>query len=531
MSVEYSPAEQEAHAIAIAEQAALKAGIPSRNTHIPFPREPLLKVYADPDDPENVNKAHARLLVAAKQAGVDEPTVRRFLAAGYVPQPRQLHFHAAARACDEPGGPTQVGFGGARGPGKSHGVFAQAAVDDCQRFAGLKVLYLRKVGKNTREQFEDLRRSVLKAVPHEFKNSVLHFSNGSRLFLGHFRHESDIDQYLGIEYDLIVIEEATTLSLLKYRALRDSNRTSKGFRPRIYATTNPGGVGHAWFKALFIVPARKCDHARGRCGETDTRFVFGTVDDNVFNDDDYHKKLEENTGWRLQAYRYGDWDIAAGQYFSNWRHDRVVKKDLRIMPGSVVWCSLDYGFQHPTSCHLFSEYDGKIQVIDEHWKQKGLVPDNAYAIKAMLERHGLTVKDLKVFVAGHDVFATRGNASEKTIAQEYEDNGITLSRANIDRINGAAFLLKLLGREAVNGTGPIEPQIEISDRCVRLIECLPAMQHDPHRPEDVLKVVVDEDGNGGDDAYDDTRYGVMVRRPLKASKPVSVPQVNRWAIN
>lgn len=30
-----------------------------------------------------------------------------------------------------------------------------------------------------------------------------------------------------------------------------------------------------------------------------------------------------------------------------------------------------------------------------------------------------------------------------------------------------------------------------------LVECLPALRHDPNRTEDVLKVDVDEDGNGG----------------------------------
>jgi phage terminase large subunit len=454
------------------------------------------------------NAIHAAALLlaqTAKDAGVPQGSLARFLQAGYVPQPKQLEFHAAARACDAADGPTQVGFGGARGPGKSHAVFAQAALDDCQRVPGLKVLYLRKIQKNAKEQFEDLRRSVLRGVPHQFTNSVLHFPNGSRLFLGHFKNESDIDQYLGIEYDLIVIEEATTLSLVKYRALRDSNRTSKqGFRPRIYSTTNPGGVGHAWFKETFIVPARQRK-------ETDTRFIFGTVEDNVFNDPDYQKKLEENTGWRLQAYRYGDWDIAAGQYFSTWRHDAIVKQDVRIMPGADLWCSLDYGFQHPTVCYLFSEYDGKKQVIDEHWRRHALVPDNSSDIKRMLSRHGLKVENLRSFVAGGDVFATRGNESGKTIADEYADNGIKLSRANDDRVSGAAFVLKLLGRAKNKDEEAIEPQLEIAARCTKLIENIPTMQHDPHRPEDVLKVDIDEDGNGGDDPYDAVRYGLMVR--------------------
>lgn len=454
------------------------------------------------------NAIHAAALLmaqTAKAAGVSEDSLNRFLMGGYVPQPKQLEFHAAARECDLEDGPTQVGFGGARGPGKSHAVFAQAALDDCQRVPNLKVLYLRKIQKNAREQFEDLRRSVLGHTPHQFTNGVLHFPNLSRLFLGHFRNESDIDQYLGIEYDLIVIEEATTLSLVKYRALRDSNRTSKqGFRPRIYSTTNPGGVGHGWFKATFIVPARQMK-------ETDTRFIFGTVEDNRFNDPDYQKKLEENTGWRLRAYRYGDWDISAGQYFSTWSHEAIVKPNLKIMPGSDAWCSLDYGFQHPTVCYLFSEYDGKKQVIDEHWRRHALASEHAEDIKRMLAQHGLKPKDLKAFVAGRDAFAERGNESGKTIADQYEDNGIKLTKANDDRVSGATYLLKLLGRPQGDEKSRIEPQIEVSNRCVRLIDNIPTLQHDPHRPEDVLKVDIDDDGNGGDDPYDGVRYGLMVR--------------------
>lgn len=461
---------------------------------------------------QSIHAAALLFAQTAKDIGVPQDSLDRFLRAAYVPQPKQLRFHAAARECDKQGGPTQVGFGGARGPGKSHALMAQAAIDDCQRIPGLKVLYLRKIQKNAKEQFEDLRRSVLKGVPHNFTNGVLHFTNSSRIFLGHFKNETDIDQYLGIEYDVIVIEEATTLSLAKYRALRDSNRTSKpGVRPRIYASTNPGGVGHSWFKSTFIIPARHDE-------ETDTRFIFGTVEDNVFNDEDYQRKLEENTGWRLAAYRYGDWDIAAGQYFSTWRHEAVVKRDIEIMPGASVWCSLDYGFQHPTVVYLFSEHDGKKQVIDEHWRRHALVPEHSEDIKRMLARHDLKIKDLRAFVASPDAFAKKGNESGKTIADEYADNDIKMVRANDDRISGATFLLKLLGREAdkKNNVPAIAPQIEISARCQKLIENIPELQHDPHRPEDVLKVDIDDEGNGGDDAYDACRYGLMVRfRELK----------------
>src|SRR5690606_23584185 len=131
-------------------------------------------------------------------------------------------FHAACRACDSPGGPTQVGFGGARGPGKSHALLAQMALDDCRRHDDLKCLLLRKVGKAAREHLEDLRVKVLRHARHEYRRTegTLLFPNGSRVVLGHFKDESDIDTYLGLEYDVIGVEEATTLTHSKYRAVQ-----------------------------------------------------------------------------------------------------------------------------------------------------------------------------------------------------------------------------------------------------------------------------------------------------------------------
>jgi phage terminase large subunit len=53
----------------------------------------------------------------------------------------------------------------------------------------------------------------------------------------------------------------------------------------------------------------------------------------------------------------------------------------------------------------------------------------------------------------------------------------------------------------------------IHERCGRLVETLPALQHDPNRPEDVLKVDADEDGVGGDDGADCLRYMVATKVP------------------
>ncbi len=450
-----------------------------------------------------------RLALAAKERGVPREQLENFLKSGYVPQPKQLEFHGACRACDWEGGPDQIGFGGARGPGKSHAAFAQIALDDCQRLPGLKALYLRKVAKNAREQFEDLRKAVLRGLPHDYNRSsgLITFPNGSRIVLGHFNNERDVDQYLGIEYDLIAIEEATTLTLSKYKTLRDSNRTSKdGWRPRMYATTNPGNIGHAWFKERFITPARQSK-------ETTTRFIFATVDDNRFIDSGYTQKLEENTGWKLRAYRYGDWDIAAGQYFSTWHHDSIVRPWFKVPAHWTVWAAMDYGFTHPTVVCLFAENDGKIYVLDEHRQSKWLPSQHAPAITAMLERNGVSLNRLAGFVAGLDVFANKADEQGRDIATQYQAQGIKLSPAMMDRINGWGEVLTLLGDPMNQQSDQCRaPRLQIADRCQYLIECIPALQHNPNKPEDVLKWDVDEDGNGGDDPGDCLRYGVMFKQ-------------------
>src|SRR5215211_4493561 len=257
---------------------------------------------------------------AARCAGCPEEQVANFLRAEIVLQPRQLVASAAARLCDNADGPTAIGYGGARGGGKSHWLLAQMGVDDCQRVPGLKCLLLRKVGKANMEHFEDLRRRLFGLLPHDFTayRGILTFKNGSRIVAGHFQNEKDIDAYLGLEYDVIGIEEATTLSSRKHQDISTCCRTSKpNWRPRIYSTSNPGGIGHAWYKTRFVLPYLQSK-------ETETRFVPAKVGDNRFNNPEYTKVLQNLSGWQKRAWFEGDWDIAAGQFFTTFRREAHV---------------------------------------------------------------------------------------------------------------------------------------------------------------------------------------------------------------
>ena len=452
------------------------------------------------------------MMVEGWRAGCPRDQVKNFLRAGVVLQPRQLVASAAARLCDQPDGPTAIGYGGARGGGKSHWLLAQMGADDCQRVAGLKCLLLRKVGKANLEQFEDLRRRVFGKLKHDFSafRGVLSFKNGSRIIAGHFQSEKDIDAYLGLEYDVIGVEEGTTLTSRKYQDISTCCRTSKpNWRPRIYSTTNPGGIGHAWYRTKFVLPMRENR-------QTDTVFIPARVGDNAFNNPEYRKILEGLTGWQKRAWLDGDWDIAAGQFFTTFRRDVHVIEDFDDTR-AVEWvAALAYGFAHYTVCLLgCRDGDGNTFIVDEHAERMWLPQRHAAGIRAMLARHKigdrkLELGDLKRFVAGADVFSRQSDGT--TIAAQYLKHGISLRCANTDRVNGWAEVMQGLGEPNLGvAEGGVRPTLFIHRRCARLVETLPALQHDPSRPEDVLKVDADEEGVGGDDAADALRYLVATK--------------------
>jgi hypothetical protein len=444
---------------------------------------------------------------AGMKAGCPPSQLVRLVHADAFLHERQLMACAAARLCDHADGPTAIGYGGSRGGGKSHWLLAQMGVDDCQRIAGLKCLLLRKVGKANLEHFEDLRRKLFNRLPHEFSafRGILTFANGSRIIAGHFQNEKDIDTYLGLEYDIIGIEEATTLTSRKYQDITTCCRSSKpNWRPRMYSTTNPGGVGHAWYRTKFIVPFQEKR-------ETETRFIPARVTDNRWNNPDYVRVLEGLTGWQKRAWLDGDWDIAAGQFFTTLRREVHVVEDFDDSRAVEFFAAMDFGYIHFTVVLLgCRDGDGNIFVVDEHAERLWLPQRHAAAIKAMLARHKigdrkLVVEDLRRFVAGADVFSRQGDGT--TVAQQYERQGIRLRAANMDRVNGWAEILTRFGDVEAG----IRPTLFIHKRCGRLLETLPALQHDPNRPEDVLKVDCDEDGIGGDDAADVLRYMVATK--------------------
>lgn len=449
----------------------------------------------------------------AQAMGLPADQVVNFAKGRYVPQPKQMEFHYWARQADHDTGPSWIGYGGARGPGKSHASFAQIALDDCQRVDDLKGLFLRSVGGAARESFEDLITKVLFASPYEYKatRGTVHFQNGSRILMGGFRDDSTIAKYIGIEYDFIVVEEATLLSNHKIDLLLGSLRTSKkNWRPRAYFTTNPGNVGHGAFKRRFIMPMRA-----GK--EKQTKFIQANVYDNKFVDAGYLAYLEGLTGWMREAWLEGSWEIAAGTFFTNWDRkmhviDNFVETGLPY--GWDYWLAIDYGYNHWTVIYLLARgrSDGIFYLIDETVARFKLVPEIAADITSMLQKYGLSTHDLEGFYGSPDLTAVRGGYTRTSISDQFAEHGYKIQPAVTDRINGAAKMLQLFG----NPSKGVPPTLFVTDLCTQFIECIPNLIHDPSRPEDVLKVDANSAGIGGDDPYEAARYGLMSYKGVSA---------------
>jgi PBSX family phage terminase large subunit len=291
--------------------------------------------------------------IEALDAGCPTDQVSRFRAADYVAQPKQLEFHAAARECDRDGGPIVVAMGGARGPGKTHATLAQAGIDDCQRIPGLKVLFLRKVQKSAAESLEDLTYRVFHKTDHTFIPSKgrITFPNGSRILLGGFNNERDIEKYVGIEYDLIVIEEITQISFEKIQKLAGSLRTSRDdWRVRMYWSTNPGGIGHLWFKESLVEPYREGRSDSHMILGGHARFIPATYRDNMFLNPEYVMWLKSLEGQLGQAWREGNWDSFEGMAFPGWDRSRHVVEPFKIPDWWVLWVAVDWGYAKPFCC-------------------------------------------------------------------------------------------------------------------------------------------------------------------------------------
>lgn len=457
------------------------------------------------------NETLLKCIEVARMAGSPQDQVKNFIESGYVPLPWQWEFHATARQADNDNGPVDIGTGGARGPGKSHAVLSQVGLDDCRRIDGLKGLFLRQTGIAAQESFDDLVDKVLRGKTNYVRSgNSLRFDNDSRILLGGFRVENDIDKYVGIEYDFIIVEELNQLTKEKYTKLRGSLRTSKlNWRPRMYTSFNPGGLGHSFVKERYIMP-----HREKR--EVETRFVGATYKSNPYLNKEYIQYLETLEGDLGKAWREGEWDLFAGQVFTDWRYDTHTVNEFAIPPEWNRWISLDWGVNAPFCVLWFAEgYDKRIYCVRELYMNGvefektmgiGLTPKKlAQTINLINRRMGW--ENYQFLVA--DPSCWNHPEGGESIAETMGREGLKMQAADNERINGLARV-----REYLSLAPDGKPWLQVFRNCVNVIRTIPDLSYDDRK-----RTLEDVNSDMEDHAYDSVRYMLMARPSMASNLP------------
>jgi hypothetical protein len=451
----------------------------------------------------------------------------------YNPFHRQEEFHSS---------PAKYRlFGGAAGPGKTKALLWEAIyqahyVDRCD------TLLLRRTYPELESSLlayfrRDVPRKLYKSY-NESKHLVT-WPNGSTTRFGYCRNENDVYQYQGAEFLFIGIDELTHFTMKQWQFLTSRNRCPvAGIRSKMAGATNPGNIGHAWVKALWVDHVAPAGFDRHELYDArDYDFIRARLDDNPIyaHDAEYRRTLEALPEHLRRAFLDGDWNVFAGQYFDIFDIGRHTARpeEVRLEPWYPRWISIDWGFQHPSAVYWYCavpvesrqfkvEGEGQTKQRDSSFNfqlstfnsriityrefvQNGLSP--RMLAQAIAERSGRE-RISEVFLSP-DAFAHR--TSEASIAEQLGDvlvgNGLPRpALADDDRIGGWQLMYQLLESNAW----------VITENCAKLIECIPQLVRDNGRTEDIRKV-------DGDDPADAARYGLVSGGRLAGVGPAFVP--------
>ena len=139
----------------------------------------------------------------------------------------------------------------------------------CMAVAGLQVYLFRRVSDDLRKNHLDgvsglrsMLAPLMQSGHVKFNDSkgIFEFWNGAKIYLCHCQHEKDMYKYQGAEIHVLLIDELTLFTENIYRFLRGRVRLGglqvpKEYRhklPLILCGSNPGNIGHAWVKAMFV---------------------------------------------------------------------------------------------------------------------------------------------------------------------------------------------------------------------------------------------------------------------------------------
>jgi hypothetical protein len=419
---------------------------------------------------------------------------------------QKLFFQARAR---------HIGYGGARGGGKSWAVRSKAKML-AGRYPGIRILIVRRTYPELTENHIRILRNDLNGIArYNSQEKTLTFVNGSIIKFMYCKNDQDLGAIQGHEYDVIFIDEAAQLSEFQMKAIAVCCRGVNDFPKRIYYTCNPGGQGHAYIKRIFIdrnfLPNENPD---------DYTFIQALVDDNkaLMESQPEYVQLLDSLPYKLrEAWRHGRWDVFEGQVFGEFVDDPEHYNDHKwshvINPFEVpvswtIYRGYDHGYAKPFSCGWYAiSPAGRMYRIRELYGCTGEadvgvewdVPQIAPKIKE-IEHGDPNLQGRHIYgVADTAIFASQSGPS---IAEQFAEQQVYFDKSDKNRLPGK---MQAHYRLAFNEDGI--PMFYVFNTCKNFIRTIPALIYSETDVEDV-------DTKMEDHIYDEWRY-VCMSRPIE----------------
>lgn len=424
----------------------------------------------------------------------------------------------------------EILYGGTAGCGKSDCLLGDFYAHS-QRFEKASGFSKGAFFRKTYKALEDIvQRShfIFGAMGWKFEKDTLTWRSpkGSQLQFLYLDTYEDAQDKRGFEWDWLGFDELTLwrtdaeYEYVKTRLRVPSNRCKneelgKKLKPRIVASTNPGGPGHSWVKkrwAIDLYP--NGDHPitedvyleDGRKVSSTRVFIRGWLKDNRFyyEDGNYEANLRLKTANTQKMLLDGRWDIMEGAFFSEWDPTFHTCKAFTVPKDAVVWMGGDWGTAKPYSFGWYHRTpDGVIYRIAELYGWSGKenigtyesVLDVGQKIREVENRHGWTVRERYLDASCFDDSKGLGICEADQFASRAGGN-IVFQKAQKKNKTGAINLLRTYLR-VING----QTAFRIFDTCTHAIRTIPAIGTSKDNPEQY-------DTDGEDHALDEILYAL-----------------------
>lgn len=417
----------------------------------------------------------------------------------------------------------EVLYGGAAGGGKSFGLLA----DPMRYFhnPNFNGLILRRTNDELRELIWKSQELYPKAFPGAKwaeKKSQWTLPSGAKLWLTYLEREDDVRRYQGLAFSYIAFDELTQHPTpFAWDYMRSRLRTTDPDLPIFMrATTNPGGAGHGWVKQMFIDPApanqafvatdlssgEPLEYPEGheKAGQPlfSRRFIPASLTDNPYlmEGGQYEANLLSLPENQRRQLLEGDWAVADGAAFPEFRQSIHVVEPFEIPHNWVRFRSADYGYSSWSAIHWYA--------IDPAFETL-IVYRELYLSKHTGKDLGRAVLDaemgdsIKFGILDSSCWHNRGQIGP-SIAEEMITMGCRWRPS--DRTAGA----RVAGKNQLHERLKVDeetghPGIVFFNTCRQIIADLPVIPSCPKGSDDI------DQRYASDHTYDSLRYGLMSR--------------------